>query len=237
MASRDRSIAWRHRLVELNDELEPVTNAFVRQADPNRLGATRVLVLGAVQDALTSATRSAVLAHPGTELVDVIVERAPLSVLRAAAPDILLVVSHAWKVGPKGRAIARLGTLGLHPGALPRYRGSYPLWWALRNQERDVGLTLYELDDQMDTGPILGQALLAVRSGDTFAKLDQRIAELAPILVGEFLDYVALHRALPPRRAQDERLASCFGTPTVRERVRFKLWWWIRSIVERDDQP
>ncbi|MEV0373323.1 formyltransferase family protein [Streptomyces sp. NPDC050636] len=55
-----------------------------------------------------------------------------------------------------GRAI------NLHPGPLPRYRGVRPVNWALRNGERMHGVTLHEIDEGIDSGPVLAQALFTI---------------------------------------------------------------------------
>ena len=49
------------------------------------------------------------------------------------------------------------GTVGVHDSLLPQYRGFAPLNWAVINGETVTGVSLFQLDDDMDTGELLGQ--------------------------------------------------------------------------------
>jgi methionyl-tRNA formyltransferase len=59
--------------------------------------------------------------------------------------------------------IAKCGRiLNLHNGPLPRYRGVSPINWALKNGERQHGLTIHEITPGIDDGPIVAQALYPI---------------------------------------------------------------------------
>ncbi len=55
-------------------------------------------------------------------------------------------------------AIPRLGTLNLHKGRVPDYRGMPPAFWELWNDERSVGCTVHRVDDRLDTGDVVRRA-------------------------------------------------------------------------------
>jgi methionyl-tRNA formyltransferase len=48
-------------------------------------------------------------------------------------------------------------SLNYHTGALPKYRGRQPLYWALYNGEKSVGITVHEMVADLDGGPIVVQ--------------------------------------------------------------------------------
>lgn len=59
--------------------------------------------------------------------------------------------------------ISRCGKiLNLHNAPLPRYRGVRPINWALKNGEREHGVTIHEIEAGIDTGPIYGQARFGI---------------------------------------------------------------------------
>lgn len=65
------------------------------------------------------------------------------------------------KVPPE--VIRRFGTIvNIHNSPLPRYRGVRPINWALKNGERVHGVTLHDLTDEIDAGPILAQTTFAI---------------------------------------------------------------------------
>ncbi|WP_273875924.1 formyltransferase family protein, partial [Serratia marcescens] len=57
------------------------------------------------------------------------------------------------------RAFSRRGKLlwNLHPGDLPRYRGVMTLFRAMMNGDKDCAVTLHEMDEHWDAGPVLAR--------------------------------------------------------------------------------
>ncbi|MEJ2669542.1 MAG: formyltransferase family protein [Gammaproteobacteria bacterium] len=74
----------------------------------------------------------------------------------------------------------------LHPSALPDYRGPFPLYWQLRNGEMQVCLTLHQVTDQPDAGPIGSQLVLPVHPFDTLQSLSVKVSRAVPQLMQEF---------------------------------------------------
>lgn len=150
-------------------------------------------------------------------------DRIDASVVMTSHADVLLSAGYRYLLGAETRSAARLGSVGLHPGMLPKYRGSWPLWWALRAREREVGLTLYELGSRIDDGPIIQQIAIAVDEHDSFGTLYDRVVGQVPILLRSLCDAIVTSGAVPPGRTQDEAEASTFRTPTLRERLEMKI--------------
>lgn len=65
--------------------------------------------------------------------------------------------------------------LNIHPSLLPRYRGLHTHARILEAGEREHGCTVHEVTRELDEGPILGQARLAVRADDTPETLAARV--------------------------------------------------------------
>ena len=57
---------------------------------------------------------------------------------------------------------AKLGAFGVHPSLLPRHRGPDPTTWAILEGDTETGVTAHRLDDDYDTGAILGTERLAI---------------------------------------------------------------------------
>jgi methionyl-tRNA formyltransferase len=74
--------------------------------------------------------------------------------------------------------IPRLGTVGIHPSMLPKYRGPSPFQTALLDGQTETGVTLYLLDEGVDSGPILAQSEpVAISPTDTFQSLATKLAD------------------------------------------------------------
>lgn len=79
------------------------------------------------------------------------------------------------------------GMINIHFSLLPAYRGAAPIQWALINGESETGVTLFWLDEGMDTGPIFLQQKVAV--GDSDAEgLRQRLVTLGVEMLQEAVD-------------------------------------------------
>lgn len=74
--------------------------------------------------------------------------------LTALQPDLAVVVAYGRLLKADVLAIPRLGSLNAHFSLLPKYRGAAPVQWSLVRGETKTGVTLFWLDEGMDTGPI-----------------------------------------------------------------------------------
>lgn len=77
--------------------------------------------------------------------------------LRALAPDFAVAVAYGRILRADALAVPRLGTLNVHFSLLPKYRGAAPVQWSLVKGETRTGVTIFWLDEGMDTGPMLLQ--------------------------------------------------------------------------------
>lgn len=65
-------------------------------------------------------------------------------------------------VRPELFSIPTLGTLGIHHGKVPDYRGKKTTFWAMYNGEKEVGVIIQKIGDRLDAGDIIQQSLLPV---------------------------------------------------------------------------
>lgn len=77
----------------------------------------------------------------------------------------------------------------LHPGYLPWGRGYYPIFWALW-EDTPAGVTLHEIDDDIDTGSIVDQIQVKYDIEDTGGSLFQRVRQAEKELFIKYLDRI-----------------------------------------------
>lgn len=110
--------------------------------------------------------------------------QATLEAVAAAAPDLSLVIGWSQVCRRPFRDVARAGTVGFHPAALPRLRGRGVIPWTILRGEERTGSTLFWLDDGIDSGPILLQRQFPVAPDETARSLYTRHTEnLAEMVV------------------------------------------------------
>ena len=85
-----------------------------------------------------------------------------LNVLRSRFYDIFLVASYG-KIIPRNIIdLPKYGTLNIHPSLLPKYRGPSPLQKQILNDEKDIGVTVMKMDEQVDHGSIIAQEKISI---------------------------------------------------------------------------
>jgi methionyl-tRNA formyltransferase len=105
-------------------------------------------------------------------------------------PDCFIVVGWYHMVPASWRKIAP--AYGLHASLLPDYSGGAPLVWAMINGERRTGVTLFQFDDGVDSGPVIGSLATDIKSDDTIATLYARIEKLGLQLLVNNLPLIAM---------------------------------------------
>lgn len=105
------------------------------------------------------------------------------------SPDVFLVAGWYHMVPRRWRAVAP--AFGMHASLLPDYSGGAPLVWAMIEGEEKTGITLFQLGDGVDDGPILGQADTAILPEDDIATLYARIEDLGIALLRRHLPELA----------------------------------------------
>lgn len=104
-------------------------------------------------------------------------------------PDAFLVAGWYHMIPRQWRDLAP--AYGLHASLLPEYSGGAPLVWAMINGEPKTGITLFQMDDGVDSGPIAGQKGEPIYPDDTIATLYARIEERGLELLKEVLPQLA----------------------------------------------
>jgi len=87
--------------------------------------------------------------------------------LAALGADLGVVVAFGQILPKAVLAAPRRGSLNVHGSLLPRYRGAAPIQWAIIRGETVTGITTFQMDEGMDTGPILLRAATPVGAEET----------------------------------------------------------------------
>jgi methionyl-tRNA formyltransferase len=129
-------------------------------------------------------------------------------VIEQFAPDFLLLAGWYYLIPSTIRRIAPRGCAGVHASRLPKYRGGAPINWALINGEEQTGITLFYLDDGVDTGDIIASTAIPIAFEDTCGTLYEKVIVETQVLLKRYLPMIAKDSA--PRVPQDERDATWF---------------------------
>ena len=95
--------------------------------------------------------------------------------LASAAPDIVALAGFMRILGRPFVERWQGRMLNIHPSLLPKYRGLDTHARAIAAGDAEAGCTVHEVTPALDDGPILGQARVAIRPGDTPSDLAARV--------------------------------------------------------------
>lgn len=110
-----------------------------------------------------------------------------VAALRAMEADCFVVV--AFRLLPKNIfSIPSLGTVNIHASLLPSYRGPAPIQRAIEAGETASGVTVFRIDEGIDTGAILQQVPVTIAQFETTPELYERLSVLGSAALVEALD-------------------------------------------------
>lgn len=107
--------------------------------------------------------------------------------LDAFDPEVDAVVVAAYGVLIPADALDRALWLNVHPSLLPRWRGAAPIERALMAGDDETGVTIIELVEELDAGPIAAQQAFPIGPEDDFGTVSARAGELAAGLLDQAL--------------------------------------------------
>lgn len=126
--------------------------------------------------------------------------------LLAFHPDLVVVTAYGRILPPALLALAPLGCINVHGSLLPRHRGAAPIQWAIMNGDTEVGVTIIQMDEGMDTGDILLTKTIPADPEETAGSLFVKLAELGSSALLEAIVRLKTGDLLPT--PQDHSLAT-----------------------------
>ncbi len=106
----------------------------------------------------------------------------------ALTVDAAVVVAYGLILPRAVLAAPRLGCINAHASLLPRWRGAAPIERAIMAGDRETGVTIMQMAEGLDTGPMLLARHVPIGPDETAGALRQRLAELSATLLIEALD-------------------------------------------------
>ena len=111
--------------------------------------------------------------------------------LFAWRPEVLVVVAYGLLLPGELLALPRLGCVNVHASLLPRWRGAAPIQRALLAGDALTGVSIMQMDEGLDSGPLLLQRRIAIGADDTGGTLGHKLASLGAAALLEALTGLA----------------------------------------------
>lgn len=120
--------------------------------------------------------------------------------------EIGVVAAFGQKIGSALVEALPRGCVNIHGSLLPKYRGAAPFQWAVINGDEITGVTVFQVDERWDAGPIWGRRELHIGETETAAELHDRLAQLGAELIVDTLGLIERGESRP--EAQDAAQAT-----------------------------
>ncbi len=102
--------------------------------------------------------------------------------------NLMIVASYGKIIPQEVISIPKYKILNIHPSLLPKYRGASPLQAQILNNEQDVGVSIMQVDIEMDHGPIISQKKIAIKNWPIgFIELQNTLAKEGAKIISEIL--------------------------------------------------
>ena len=126
--------------------------------------------------------------------------------LRATPHDVMVVAAYGLILPRSVLDIPRLGCINIHGSLLPRWRGAAPIHRAIEAGDAETGITIMQMEEGLDTGPMLLMEKLPILPMDTTGILHDKLAALGGRMIADALR--ALEQDQLPAVPQPEQGAN-----------------------------
>lgn len=149
--------------------------------------------------------------------------------LRAWEPDVIVVAAFGQILRPHVLYLPPRGSLNVHASLLPRWRGAAPIQHAILAGDAHTGITLMQMDEGLDTGPMYVQESVPIGPRETAATLHDRLAALGADLLRRCLNDILAGYMAPV--AQDDTAMTY--APMIRKEAGAIDWTQDATTIDR----
>jgi len=118
--------------------------------------------------------------------IDNINDQEVIEILRQHEIDWLFIIG--WSQIAKREVLntPTQGCIGMHPTLLPIGRGRAAIPWTIIKGLKETGVTMFKLDEGVDTGEVIGQGVISLDENTTATELYQRVDEMHNTLISKY---------------------------------------------------
>jgi methionyl-tRNA formyltransferase len=126
--------------------------------------------------------------------------------LQATPHDVMVVAAYGLILPKSVLHIPRLGCINIHASLLPRWRGAAPIHRAIEAGDVETGVTIMQMEEGLDTGPMLAMEKLPILPMETTAALHDKLAFLGGRMIVDAMR--GLQQGNPAATPQPEQGAN-----------------------------
>lgn len=128
--------------------------------------------------------------------------------IESVQPDVICCFGWSSIITEPLLSIAKHGVIGYHPTALPLNRGRHPIIWALVLGLEETASSFFRMDEGADTGDILDQEMVEIKSKDDASSLYKKLQDIAVTQIRRFIP--AMHSGTLEPVEQDNKAGNAW---------------------------
>ena len=116
--------------------------------------------------------------------------------LKKLNADIAIVVAYGQLIPKDYLDLTKKGFINIHASLLPKWRGAAPLQRSIMNQEKETGISVMKIIEELDAGPICKTYNLEILENENVESLSERLSALAAKKILDDIDAILEDRAV-----------------------------------------
>ena len=105
-------------------------------------------------------------------------------------PDIILVISYGQIIPKNLLNIPKHGFLNVHASLLPKWRGAAPIQRSIMNLDKETGISIMRINENLDEGPVCNQYSLKISEEMNSEELSEKLSLIASEKILDILDNI-----------------------------------------------
>lgn len=110
--------------------------------------------------------------------------------IKTLNPEIVITIAYGQKIPEDFLNLPKYGWINVHFSSLPRWRGAAPVQWAILSADKETGVTIFQLDKGMDTGPVYLSESVSIERDETTEMLLTRLSNIGADLAIQSLSKI-----------------------------------------------
>jgi len=102
-----------------------------------------------------------------------------LNFFKKINPDIVVVVAYGQLISKKFLDIPTKGFINIHASLLPKWRGAAPIQRAIINLDKETGLSIMKIKEELDSGPVMKKIKIDINSSDTSGLISEKLSKIS----------------------------------------------------------
>jgi len=94
-------------------------------------------------------------------------------------PDIVVVVAYGQLISKKFLDVPTKGFINIHASILPKWRGAAPIQRAIINLDKQTGVSIMKIKEELDSGPVMKKIKININSSDTSGLISEKLSRIS----------------------------------------------------------